>query len=103
MSLRSLPDFPWDSLVPLKARASSHVRGLIDLSVGTPVDPTPAVVQEALRAHADAPGYPLTIGMPSLREAVVDWFARRRGRGHPDGRLERVGRLVADLPRSRPG
>jgi len=102
VSLRSLPDFPWDSLVPLKARASSHEGGLIDLSVGTPVDPTPAVVQGALREHADAPGYPLTIGMPSVREAVVDWFARRRGVPDldPAGIIPTIGskELVAWLP-----
>ena len=53
--------------------------GLVDLSVGTPVDPTPQVVQEALRSAADAPGYPQTWGTPALREAVATWFATRRG------------------------
>ena len=49
-SLRALPDFPWDSLAPYKERASSRIRaGIVDLSVGTPVDPTPDVVQAALR------------------------------------------------------
>jgi succinyldiaminopimelate transaminase len=43
------------------------------------VDPTPAVVQDALRAAADAPGYPLTIGTPAVREALVGWVARRLG------------------------
>ncbi len=36
-------------------------------------------MQDALRAAADAPGYPLTIGTPALREAVVGWTARRLG------------------------
>jgi succinyldiaminopimelate transaminase len=36
-------------------------------------------VQEALRAAADAPGYPLTIGRPEARQAAVDWLARRHG------------------------
>ena len=75
----SLPDFPWDSLAPFKARAAAHPDGIVDLSVGTPVDPTPAVVQEALSAAADSPGYPTTHGTQELREAVVAWFARRRG------------------------
>jgi succinyldiaminopimelate transaminase len=43
------------------------------------VDHTPAVVQEALRAASDAPGYPLTVGTPALREALVGWAARRLG------------------------
>ena len=101
-SLRALPDFPWDSLAPYKERASSVSGGLVDLSVGTPVDPTPDVVQEALRAASDAPGYPQTYGTPALREAVAGWFARRRGvpRLDPDGVLPTVGskELVAWLP-----
>ncbi len=52
---------------------------MVDLSIGTPVDPTPEVVRAARRAAADAPGYPTTAGAPVLRRAVVDWFARRRG------------------------
>ena len=76
--------------------------GLVDLSVGTPVDPTPLVVQEALRAAADAPGYPQTYGTPALREAVAAWFARRRGVPglDPDGVLPTMGskELVAWLP-----
>ncbi|GAA1232503.1 succinyldiaminopimelate transaminase [Oryzihumus leptocrescens] len=97
-----LPDFPWDSLAPFKERASAHVGGLVDLSVGTPVDPTPEVVQRALCAAADAPGYPQTWGTAPLREAVAGWFARRRGVPDldPDGVLPTVGskELVAWLP-----
>ncbi len=74
-----LPDFPWDTLAPHAARARSHPDGIVDLSVGTPVDPTPAVITDALAAAADAPGYPTTHGTTALREAVVRWFARRRG------------------------
>ncbi|WP_062516653.1 succinyldiaminopimelate transaminase [Demequina gelatinilytica] len=79
LSPRSLPDFPWDSLAPYKARAVAHPDGLVDLSVGTPVDPTPAVIRDALAAAADAPGYPTTHGTAALREAVAGWFDRRRG------------------------
>ncbi len=75
----ALPDFPWDLLAPFHARARAHADGEVDLSVGTPVDSTPALIQEALRAAADAPGYPTTHGTVALREAVVQWFARRRG------------------------
>lgn len=74
-----LPDFPWDSLAPHAADARAHPDGLVDLSIGTPVDPTPAVVRDALVAAADAPGYPQTYGTAELREAVAAWFARRRG------------------------
>jgi len=102
-----LPDFPWDSLAPYKERASAVSAdlpggALVDLSVGTPVDPTPAVVQEALRGAADAPGYPQTWGTPELRGAVAAWFERRRGVPglDPDGVLPTIGskELVAWLP-----
>ena len=102
LSPPALPDFPWDSLAPYKARASAHPEGLVDLSVGTPVDPTPEVVRAALVAAADAPGYPLTIGTADLRHAIGEWFARRRGVAGlgADAVLPTIGskELVAWLP-----
>ena len=97
-----LPDFPWDRLVEHRERAAGHPDGLVDLSIGTPVDPTPGVVQDALRAAADSPGYPLTIGIPALRQAAADWLARRHGVTGLglDGVLPTIGskELVATLP-----
>ncbi|PKQ32076.1 MAG: succinyldiaminopimelate transaminase [Actinobacteria bacterium HGW-Actinobacteria-2] len=72
-----LPDFPWDSLAGARQRASAHPGGIVDLSVGTPVDPTPQVVREALIAHADAPGYPTTWGTAELRSAIIDYLQTR--------------------------
>ncbi|HET7328979.1 MAG TPA: succinyldiaminopimelate transaminase [Nocardioidaceae bacterium] len=100
MSAR-LPDFPWDALVEYGARARRHRDGIVDLSIGTPVDPTPTVVQDALRAGADAPGYPKTIGTPPLRDAVVSWLSRRVGvDAAPEHVLPTIGskELVATLP-----
>lgn len=98
----ALPDFPWDSLASAKATAQQHPDGIVDLSVGTPVDPTPEVVRAALAAASDAPGYPQTTGTPALREAVAAWFARRRAVPglDPDGVLPTIGskELVAWLP-----
>jgi succinyldiaminopimelate transaminase len=37
------------------------------------------VVQDALRAAADSPGYPATIGLPATRQAALDWLARSHG------------------------
>jgi succinyldiaminopimelate transaminase len=74
-----LPDFPWDRLAPLAARAREHPDGIVDLSVGTPVDPTPPVVAAALAGAADAPGYPFTAGTAALRAAAVRWLSRRMG------------------------
>lgn len=75
----SLPDFPWDSLAPFVVRAKAYSGGLVDLSVGSPVDPTPEIIRESLSVATDAHAYPQTVGTPALREAVVEWFARRRG------------------------
>lgn len=74
-----LPDFPWDHLTQYAERARAHADGIVDLSVGTPVDPTPEVAQRALAAAADSPGYPTTIGLPETRQAVVDWLGRKFG------------------------
>ena len=51
-----LPDFPWDSLAGAKRIVTAHPDGLVDLSVGTPVDPTPGLIRAAMgdgRAHID--------------------------------------------------
>lgn len=73
-----LPDFPWNALIPAKNRASEHPGGLVDLSVGSPVDPTPASIARVLATATDAHAYPTTNGTPALRDAVVRWYARRR-------------------------
>lgn len=73
-----LADYPWDALAPYLQTASQHPDGLVNLSIGTPVDPTPSLIQQALAAAADAPGYPTTHGTLALRQAIVQWFARRR-------------------------
>jgi succinyldiaminopimelate transaminase len=57
----------------------AHADGIVDLSVGTPVDATPEVAQEALRGAADSPGYPLTVGRVDTRQACIDWLERRHG------------------------
>jgi succinyldiaminopimelate transaminase len=72
-----LPDFPWDRLETAKARAAAHPGGIVDLSIGTPVDPTPAFIQDAARAASNAPGYPTVWGTPELRVAIRDYLARR--------------------------
>lgn len=79
MHIDSLPEFPWDTLTPYVDLAKSHVDGLSDLSVGTPVDPTPDVVQTALKTTANSPGYPPTQGSSALREAALGWLLRSRG------------------------
>jgi succinyldiaminopimelate transaminase len=79
MALGPLPDYPWDLMTPYRERAEAHPGGLVDLSIGSPVDPTPDVVRDALAEASDAHAYPTTVGTPALRAAIVEWFARRRG------------------------
>ncbi|MDZ5076203.1 succinyldiaminopimelate transaminase [Nesterenkonia sp. HG001] len=98
----TLPEYPWDAMAPYLEQAASHPDGPVNLSIGTPVDSTPAVIREALASAADAPGYPTTHGRRELREAVAAWFSRRRGVHDvdPEAVLPTMGskELVAWLP-----
>lgn len=96
-----LPDFPWDTLATARATAEAYPGGVVDLSIGTPVDPTPEVAQRALAAAADSPGYPLTSGTPTLRHSLADHLDRRWGASVlPEATLPSIGskELVAWLP-----
>lgn len=96
-----LPAFPWDSLAGAAALARQHPGGIVDLSIGTPVDPVPEVAQAALRGAADSPGYPPTAGTPAVREAAAGWLARRHGISvDPSAVLPLIGtkEFIASLP-----
>ncbi len=95
-----LPDFPWDALAPYGAKARTHSEGAIDLSVGTPVDPTPQFIQTALADAANSPGYPVTMGTPELREAIAQWAKVKLGATGDFGVLPLIGskEFVAWLP-----
>ncbi|HEU5416778.1 MAG TPA: succinyldiaminopimelate transaminase [Streptosporangiaceae bacterium] len=96
-----LPEFPWDTLAEASSRARAHPGGIVDLSVGTPVDPVPPVVRAALAARSDWPGYPATYGTAALREAAAGWLARCHGvLVSPDAVLPLIGtkELIAWLP-----
>ncbi len=95
-----LPDFPWDALAPFGVTAKEHPAGIIDLSVGTPVDPTPEFIQSALRDASNSPSYPVTIGTPELRAAITDWGRANLGATGDFGVLPLIGskEFVAWLP-----
>lgn len=96
-----LPEFPWDVLAPSAAIAARHPDGIVDLSMGTPVDPVPDVIREALCRASNSPGYPLTKGTGELRAAAAGWLARRHGvQVSPDAILPVIGtkEIVAWLP-----
>lgn len=102
MGVADLADYPWDAVAPYAETARRHPGGIVDLSIGSPVDPTPDVVADALKAATDAHAYPQTAGTPLLREAIAEWYARRRGVAGltPEHVLPTVGskELVALLP-----
>src|SRR6202022_4196060 len=75
----SLPVFPWDTLADVTALARSHPDGIVDLSVGTPVDPVAPLIRDALAAASGAPGYPTTAGTPALRASASASLQRRYG------------------------
>jgi succinyldiaminopimelate transaminase len=103
MSRVALPDFPWDSLAEVKATAQAHPGGAVDLSIGTPVDPVPAGIRDALASVSEIPGYPTTHGIPALRAAAIAALGRRHGVTglEPDAVLPTIGskEAVAWLPR----
>jgi succinyldiaminopimelate transaminase len=98
----SLPTFPWDTLADESALARSHPDGIVDLSVGTPVDPVAPIIRDALAAASASPGYPATAGTPALRDAVVAALGRRYRVSSlaPDAVLPVIGtkELIAWLP-----
>ena len=71
-----LPEFTWDRIAPLGEKARLHPDGAVDLSMGTPVDPVPSVIRDALAGASNAPGYPATRGTAALRAAAADWLDR---------------------------
>ena len=97
-----LPDFPWDSLLPARATAAQHPEGLVDLSVGTPVDRVPLPVRTALGDASEAPGYPMVHGTAAVRQAYSEWLSRAHGVPDldPVNVLPTIGskELVASLP-----
>ena len=71
-----MPDFPWDRIAQAGDIARRHPDGIVDLSIGTPVDDTPEVITAALASAANAPGYPTAAGLLELRQAWVTWAKR---------------------------
>ena len=97
------PPYPHDRLSELRAIADTVPGGVVDCSVGTPVDPMPEIAQQALADAAPAAtGYPATIGSPAYRRAAAAWIGRRFCVSvAPEAVVACVGtkELVASLPR----
>ncbi len=95
------PPYPYDRLNELKALAEAHDGGAVDLSIGTPFDPPPAVVLQALAGSNAERGYPPSIGTPAFRTAAAGWLNRLVGTDlGPDDVRATIGskEFVAGLP-----
>jgi succinyldiaminopimelate transaminase len=73
------PPYPYDRIDELADVAAAHAGGAVDLSIGTPCDPPPPAVVEALARSGAERGYPASIGSAAYREAAAGWMARRLG------------------------
>ncbi len=72
-----LPPYPYDRLAGLAKLADAHEGGMVDCSIGTPCDPPPRAVVDALASSGSERGYPASAGSPALREAAAAWLSRR--------------------------
>ena len=81
------PPYPYDRLAPIAERAAAHEGGIVDCSIGTPCDPPPDEVVEALAASGTERGYPTSAGSEVLRSAALGWIARRFDVELPDTAL----------------
>jgi len=86
--LHALKPYPFERLAEIRARIRAPAdRALINLSIGEPQHATPACITEALSEHlAEISRYPVTRGLPELRDVIVRWAARRFQL--PDGALD---------------
>lgn len=78
-NLDKLQPYPFERLKALFA-GTQHTGGLthVNLSIGEPKHPTPALIKQALIDNLDGLSvYPGTQGLPVLRKAISEWILRR--------------------------
>jgi N-succinyldiaminopimelate aminotransferase len=88
--LERLQPYPFEKLRALLADVPPNA-GMrpINLSIGEPKHPTPALLKNALAAALDGLAvYPLTAGSPQLRQAIAGWVGRRYGIPAPDAETQ---------------
>ena len=66
-------------MAPFGEKARKYPGGFIDLSQGTPVDPTPQFIQDAFSSASNSPGYPVVAGTPALKDAIKKWSVKNLG------------------------
>jgi alanine-synthesizing transaminase len=80
--VRRLPPYVLSQVVELKHAARRAGEDIIDLGMGNPDQPPPAEILEHLHTAIDNPRnhrYSTSRGIPKLRLAITDWYARRFG------------------------
>lgn len=78
--IERLPPYVFNITAELKMAARHRGEDIIDMSMGNPDGPTPAHIVEKLVEASSRPtthGYSVSKGIPRLRKAITDWYARR--------------------------
>jgi len=80
LRVKHLPPYLFASIDKMKHKALEKGTDVIDLSIGDPDIPTPAVIVKAMKKAVEKPAhhrYPSYEGMITFREAVADWYRKR--------------------------
>lgn len=78
--IKRLPPYVFNIVNELKANARARGEDIIDFGMGNPDRPTPAHIVEKLAEVVQRPAthrYSMSRGIPRLRKAITDWYARR--------------------------
>ena len=88
--LERLQPYPFEKLRALLAGVTPNAKlRPINLSIGEPKHPTPALIKDALAGALDGlAAYPPTAGLPVLRQSIAGWLARRYGIPRPDAETQ---------------
>jgi alanine-synthesizing transaminase len=80
--IQRLPPYVFSIIGDLKQQARSRGEDVIDFGMGNPDQPTPEhIVQKLVETarRGDTHRYSQSRGIPRLRKAICDWYARRYG------------------------
>ena len=79
-TLAALAVYPFSRLDDAKRKVREAGIELIDFGIGDPQEPTDPMIRQALvDGLRESSSYPLSAGLPELREAIAGWVARRFG------------------------
>jgi alanine-synthesizing transaminase len=80
--LAALPPYVLAAVDELKSRLRAEGHDVFDFGLGNPDGPSPRLVVDRLTAEAVRPGnqrYMPSRGLPEVRRAICDWYARHYG------------------------